>query len=258
LPYWDEGLIVSMLINPYLFAAAGGSVVEPSLAGYNLWFNSQEGLYQDTAGTSPVTADGQTVKRWDDQVGSLGVSLQEATNGPTYKTNIVGTFPSVRGDGVNDFLSATFTYNAPFTVYFLLKKLSAGTDRLFEMGTTTLRCSIEDFPDIDRINVIFSAGTSSVDTGTTGDPEELYGVICVVFGTSGDKYIRWESATNSTTSGAISGTSNNGSKLEIFSINGGGAFGNFDILEIIGYSAAHGVANQDTVINGLGAKYGLF
>jgi hypothetical protein len=56
-------------------------------------------LWQDTAGTSAVTADGQTVKRWTDKSGQSH-AFTEATNGPLYKTD--GSKHWLLFDGTND------------------------------------------------------------------------------------------------------------------------------------------------------------
>lgn len=61
-------------------------------------------LWQDTAGTSPVTADGQAVARIDDKSGN-GHHLTQATaaNRPLYKT--AGGIHWLEFDGTNDALS---------------------------------------------------------------------------------------------------------------------------------------------------------
>jgi hypothetical protein len=56
-------------------------------------------MFQDTAGATPVTTDGQSVKRWVDKSGQ-GHVFTEATNPPTYRTD--GSKHWVQFDGVND------------------------------------------------------------------------------------------------------------------------------------------------------------
>ena len=68
-------------------------------------------LWQDTAGTVPVTADGQSVARIDDKSGN-GIHLTQGTAGqqPLYKTD--GTLHWLEFDGTDDFLfSATLAQN---------------------------------------------------------------------------------------------------------------------------------------------------
>lgn len=47
-------------------AAAGGGGGLPK----TLWYKSWTGLWQDTSGTTPATANGDPVRRWDDQSGN--------------------------------------------------------------------------------------------------------------------------------------------------------------------------------------------
>ncbi|HEY9819101.1 MAG TPA: hypothetical protein V6D20_25310 [Candidatus Obscuribacterales bacterium] len=61
-------------------------------------------LWQDTAATTPVTADGQVVRRMDDLSGNAN-HMTEATNPPVYKTN--GTLHWLLFDGSNDRLSTS-------------------------------------------------------------------------------------------------------------------------------------------------------
>jgi hypothetical protein len=69
--------------------------------GYWLDASDLSTLWQDTGGTSAVTTDGQTVKRWVDKSGNSH-ALTEATNGPTYRTD--GSKHWLAYDGTNDTL----------------------------------------------------------------------------------------------------------------------------------------------------------
>ncbi len=62
-------------------------------------------IWQDTAGTTPVTADGQSVQRIDGQRGII--SLRNATNPPLYKTS--GGLHWLQFDGTNDGLASNAT-----------------------------------------------------------------------------------------------------------------------------------------------------
>ena len=69
----------------------GGSV--------KLWLDAADisTLYQDASGSTPVTANGQTVLRWNDKSGNTN-DLTSA-NGPSYATGVMKT-PALVVDGV--------------------------------------------------------------------------------------------------------------------------------------------------------------
>lgn len=64
------------------------------------------GLYQDSACTTPATADGDPIGGWRDELGTSGlVATSSGTARPLLK--FVSGVPVVRFDGTNDFLVAT-------------------------------------------------------------------------------------------------------------------------------------------------------
>jgi hypothetical protein len=71
-------------------------------------------LYQDSAGTTPVTAVDQPVGRTDDKSGN-GNHLLQATSSARPILRNSGSLWWLEFDGTNDFLRATFTFDQPFT-----------------------------------------------------------------------------------------------------------------------------------------------
>jgi hypothetical protein len=69
----------------------------PPTTNLILWLEADAGLYKDTAGTIPATADGDLVALWKDQ-GPGGNDVKQATSGnrPILKTSIVNAKPVVR------------------------------------------------------------------------------------------------------------------------------------------------------------------
>lgn len=68
------------------------------------WFDASDltTLFQDTAGTIPVTAVGQKVAKWLDKSGNNNHATQSNTNlQPTYRLDLQG-WPCLDFDGVND------------------------------------------------------------------------------------------------------------------------------------------------------------
>jgi hypothetical protein len=91
------------------------------LGSMALWldFDNYQTIFQDTAGTSPVTAVGQSIKRISDQSGN-GRHFTEATNAPVYAKMDGETFGA--NFSGNKYLSCSsdalsFLYlGSPFTV----------------------------------------------------------------------------------------------------------------------------------------------
>lgn len=88
-------------------------------------------LWKDTAGSDPVTADGDLVARIDDKSGNENHLLQatEASR-PTYKT--AGGLHWIEGDGAADWLRAAFTITQPWERVSAIQQVSWTTnDRIF-------------------------------------------------------------------------------------------------------------------------------
>ena len=94
------------ITSPFGVAIGGGSPALPT-DGLVLHYDPADisTLFQDSAGTTPVTADGDPVARINDVTGS-GVNLDDPINDagrPTYRTD--GTLHWLELDGVDDSLS---------------------------------------------------------------------------------------------------------------------------------------------------------
>jgi hypothetical protein len=76
-----------------------------NIAGLQLWLDATTGLFDATSGGNPVTTDGGSVARWEDQSGS-GYHVTQATlaNRPVLKTGIRNSKNAIRFDGSNDAL----------------------------------------------------------------------------------------------------------------------------------------------------------
>jgi hypothetical protein len=91
----------------------------------NLWdFADLSTLFQDTAGTTPVTTSGQSIKRVNDK-GQEGNNLTEATNVPTWQA-ASGSVPAHGSfDGIDDKLTATLSgTRSDVSIYFLGRSTS--------------------------------------------------------------------------------------------------------------------------------------
>ncbi len=121
----------------------GGSQFAPSnIAGLQLWLDATTGLFDATSGGNPVTTDGATIARWEDQSGS-GYNVSQATlaNRPILKTGIKNSKNVIRFDGSNDVLvSANIPDNnlLTLTAFVVANPIGLGGNnagRMFERGT---------------------------------------------------------------------------------------------------------------------------
>jgi hypothetical protein len=112
------------------------------LGGLAWWLRADKGITIATG-----------VSQWNDLSGN-GVNFTQATaaNQPTFVSNAINGCPAVRGDGVNDLLSATFPRSAPGTQPFYIWMIYKG------VGFTSNDCIIGDFS---------GAGMVCKQTGTT-------------------------------------------------------------------------------------------
>lgn len=122
-------------------AAAGNSVSPPfspaDIAGLKAWwdFGDAATLFTDTARTTPITADGDSVAGVTDKSGT-GHHLSQATSvtRPTYKTSIQNGLSIARFDGIQDNMILSPSESAGNWTFFVAIKdptPTTGTARAF-------------------------------------------------------------------------------------------------------------------------------
>ena len=88
---WKWGLQANLSsTNPYSSRYPGTYPLPSAYTGLALWFDAADltTLFQNTAGTTAVTANGQFVQCWKDKSGnSRHATLYTGTTGPTYSSN---------------------------------------------------------------------------------------------------------------------------------------------------------------------------
>ena len=113
--------------------------------GLQLWLDATKGLFDATSGGNPVTTDGATIARWEDQSGS-GYNVTQATlaNRPVLKTAIRNSKNVIRFDGSNDILlSANIPDNnlLTLTAFVVANPIGLGGNnagRMFERGSNVI------------------------------------------------------------------------------------------------------------------------
>jgi hypothetical protein len=141
-------------------AAATGGPVPPSLLFANAekggWFDASDitTLFQDAAGTTPVTAVGQPVGRWLDKSGNGNHATQTvAAQRPIYQIDSDG-YANLTFDGTNDFLS-TPTINFTSTA-----KMTVGLG-INVVGSASAAAALSLGNDISTVNGTFLFGAPS-------------------------------------------------------------------------------------------------
>ena len=137
---------MSLLTNPHAYRGRSrrpgyiGNKVGPIftkdiVASMLLWLRSDLGLFQDSAKTTPVTADTDPVGAWADQSGNGKDALQAvAANRPLWRTGILNYHPALRFDGTNDRLVTASDIgltgsDVPFTFFGVAAFATTGSDR---------------------------------------------------------------------------------------------------------------------------------
>lgn len=227
-----------MLGVPNLRAALLSKRFSPlDIPGLKLWLDASNAatLWQDTAGTTPATADGDPVGRWDDLSGQGNNATQGAASAqPALRLAIQGGRNVVRFDGVNDVI-ATALFGAalsqPTTIFVVYRNIpTSGTKPVFDGGATGGR---QQFVAHGPSNAYIYAGTILNGSG------QLDGASCRVVSAlfNGASSQFWAN-------GVSQGSGNAGiqalGRLALMSdsVAGGSAYTSGDICEVAVYSGA--------------------
>lgn len=233
----------------------GGDIGPVPISGLLSWYDFADAstLYQDTARTSPITADGQTIKGVTDK-GSAAKHLSVAlTDGPLYKAAIlggksIGRFSAARAD----MLQATSNHNAvqPNTIFLVAQIPAAATQMNIVTSPSGPQNALYLFGD-PSIGAMFSGGT--VNSSVTVD-DNVARIWCGVFNTPSSKlYLGGgaAAATGDPGSNEISqlalGASSSGSDQKVTG----------DVGEVLIYDTLLTLAQINTVGAYLNSKWGV-
>lgn len=135
--------------------------------------------WQDSARTTPATADGDPLGAVDDLSGSARHATQAtAAKRPTLKLAIKNGLPVVRHDGVDDYLQTPlFTLNQPKTVYVVAQKTGTLSTNRYFLDGDLFNTAVVSSPNATDFSV-YAGGIGLLNKpGTPGN----WNVIGVVF-----------------------------------------------------------------------------
>jgi hypothetical protein len=125
---------MSLSMGMWAHDGIGGGFTPFDLTGLALWLEADAlpTLFQDGGGTTPVTADGQGVGRWNDKSGKAFDLTSPNPNRPTYRT--AGGLSWIEFNGTTNFMSRLFPLNLynnpPFSVFITVRGNPGLDDRL--------------------------------------------------------------------------------------------------------------------------------
>ena len=134
------------LLNFGLMLGGSGQHKAPAFSPFELFKNGEQGawylirpelLFQDSAGTVPVTADGDPVGRMLDQSGNGNHAVQTVSGSrPVYRTD--GTLYWLEFDGVDDSIVNTGSRTiGSFTIAAAHRETTRQAATLYGLGTST-------------------------------------------------------------------------------------------------------------------------
>lgn len=235
-PYQDTGLSPGTAYT-YRVRAVNGTEPGPPVTPTTAWYDFSDGasLFEDTARTDPVDIDGDVIKGVTDKSGN-GKHLTEATNGPTYKVNIVNARSVARFDGTNDLLQNTaMTADTSQTIFIVALRQSAptaATDTIFGIGDSGCQIYTDSDTHATGWNYFSSAPTGTNFAGPSTSVMAL--ALRVNSNSSLDLYGNGGTATSVDPNDVITTGTTYSYGVDV----GGSQFADYDLCEVIIYNTA--------------------
>jgi hypothetical protein len=242
---------------------AGGAFDPSTIAGLVLWLKSDAGLFQDAAGTTPASADGDPVGRWADQSGQ-GNHLTQATAAkrPTLKLAQVNGRSAVQFVPASSTLLASaagaVTGSGARTLFLVTRAVALGTmPCLFDFSYNDA-AALASFTVTPEVAVRISGGNRVFTSplGTTA-----YQLLSLVYAAASDiaTVSAWLNGSALSQAGAASATpntSNTGMGLG-WSQNVAEYYSGL-FAEVLAYNSALAAADRQNVESYLNSRYALF
>lgn len=242
----------------------GGGLALPITTGLTADFDSRFGLYQDSIGLTPATAENDPVGLWRDNSGN-GRDVSQGTGSLrlTLRRNSIGGFPGLQalnGDYLSGLATSAYITQSTYTIYTVLKVAGVGTN-------VTTPGSIYTNDSIWAVGggyggLVMTSGTPDFRLYNYTPPEveavkpfvlsTWYAAYCqhaagnIYFGLGNSA----EVSTPSADTGVISGA---------FFVGGpaAGAASDHTIARMIVYNVAHTPTQKAVIMNYLNALYGV-
>lgn len=238
----------------FLRRTRGSAAFSPSdIAGLQEWWKGDGTLWQDSARTTPASADGDPVGAWDDASGN-GRNATQATAGarPSLQTAELNGLPVVRFVAASS-TRLTFTAHTGFSaisIFGVVKRAATSGDHtVLSLGKTLIRIdqtvngNLEWYPDTD---------TTVIDAQDVADTDWH---LIAVLQSSTDYEIRLDLASVTGTTVVVDPADRTDA---IGSFEGGVLwFMDGDIAELLVYDSDLSDADRDAVEGYLNAKWGL-
>jgi hypothetical protein len=225
------------------------------LPGLSLWLDAADSttLFQDTAGTSPVTSNGQTLRRWNDKSGR-GCNATQAGNAPTWNSAGYTTFTRTSTQTLR-LPDGTLPYSAVNTEYSMF----AVVRPTVASAILTILCSGSAGTNLFNGLQINFARLSNLwyanDVGGGSVPLNVFSIASAIYtGSSRAVFLTGSNITTTNSTGWAGTISNNVIGLE--SATNNHPFGG-DIAELIVYPTALSTAERQVVEGYLARKWGI-
>jgi hypothetical protein len=232
-----------------------------SISGLQLWLDATKGLFDATSGGNPVTADGSSVARWEDQSGNSRNALQATSiNRPILKTSVRNGKNGIRFDGINDCMATgSFAHSVPLTLFIACKRLSntgsqSDFNRIVEHGANTGLCIVTRTSGLIAYQYSTSEPRDSLfDPGTNTQVYEMF----VDSSAPRNITFRINNANETTTSRA--GTPSTPATFNLSQFITNNSFNsNIEIYELCYYNVKISDSDRDNVRNYLNSKWGVY
>ncbi len=236
---------------PFLRRTRAASFSPTDISGCKLWLPADGTLWQDSARTTPATADGDPVGAWDDNSGQGNNALQaSSTQRPLYKTGIQNSKPVLRFDGSNDRLqTSAFTLSQPCTIFAVLIARMVGiTQGIFD-GTGDFTRYVRNTAGASHPLTLYAGSILDGD----GITQDVAFIAQFVF--NGASSAITKNANSPTTGNAGSAAATG---LTLGGNASGGENGQFDFAEVIAYDSAIAGADITSVLTYLNGKYVVY
>ncbi len=244
------------------------------VSGLQLWLDASDisTLWQDSAGTTPVTTNGQSVGRWLDKSSNARVYSQSTAGRlPLYQSSGLGSGkPSVLGDDTDDGLLASVTWgiDGAQTLAVALKissiPTSAEQDQVLSYRSSTPRRSVFLFNGSGLVTFppwFFSFDTAVTTTGV-GISDALdtnaHRVVVIYDGVSSTATSSYTIDLDGTSKTVVAstGTSSTGSTFNaLLSRTDASIPAAVHVSEIVVYNAALSALNRTRLNNYLATKW---